>query len=159
LAPSAWAGGATKDTGSRASSTGKVEHAVRACANRSRRAAGLEGLRASGALAKAARLHARNMAVHGFFDHVDPQGRGPAERVAIFDSGNEFAFVGENIAAGYASARAACVGWMNSPGHRANILDPDYTHVGAGFARGGPYGRYYVQVFARAPGLDRSPAG
>ena len=128
----------------------KAERAIRGCANRRRRAAGLEPLQASGALGKAARLHARNMAADGFFDHTDPQGRGPAERVELFDGRNELTFVGENIAAGYGSVAEACGGWMNSSGHRANILDADYTHIGGGFARGGSYGRYYVQVFARA---------
>lgn len=128
----------------------KVESAIRRCANGNREAAGLQLLQASSVLDKAARLQARNMAAHGFFEHTDPQGRGPADRVAIFDGQHEFSFIGENIAAGYPSAHATCRGWMNSSGHRANILDSDYTHIGAGFARGGPYGRYYVQVFARA---------
>lgn len=132
-----------------------VERAIRGCANRNREAAGLEPLRASGVLGKAARLQARNMATQGFFSHEDPQGRGPAERVEIFDTRHEFFFVGENIAAGYPSAAATCQGWMQSSGHRANILDGDYTRIGAGFARGGPYGRYYVQVFARGQGAAR----
>jgi uncharacterized protein YkwD len=141
----------------RPASVAKVESGIRRCANGSREAAGLEPLQASGVLDKAARLQARNMAVHGFFEHTDPQGRDPAARVAIFDSRHEFSFVGENIAAGYPSVQSTCRGWMNSSGHRANILDSDYTHIGAGFARGGPYGRYYVQVFARAQPSPRLP--
>ena len=140
------------------SAVAKAERAIRGCANRNRRAAGLEPLRARGVLVKAARFHARNMASQGFFEHDDPQGRGPAERVELFDSQGEFAFVGENIAAGYGSVAKACQGWMNSSGHQANILGDEYTHIGGGFARGGPYGRYYVQVFARisrtAPGVE-----
>jgi uncharacterized protein YkwD len=131
------------------SAVAKAEHAIRGCANRKRRAAGLEPLRASGVLTKAARLHARNMATQGFFEHTDTQDRGPTERVELFDGQNEFAFVGENIAAGYGSVAEACQGWMNSSGHRANILGDQYTHIGGGFTRGGSYGRYYVQVFAR----------
>ena len=133
----------------KAASAAGIERAIRGCANRHREAAGLPPLRASGVLGKAARLHARNMAARGFFDHEDPQGRGPLERVEIFDTRHEFFFVGENIAAGYPSAAATCQGWMQSPGHRENILNGDYTRVGGGFARGGPYGRYYVQVFAK----------
>jgi len=134
---------------SKAASVAGVERAIRGCANRNRASAGLEPLRASGVLGKAARLHARNMVIDGFFDHEDPQGRGPLERVEIFDTRHEFFFVGENIAAGYLSAAVACKGWMQSPGHRENILNGDYTRIGAGFARGGSYGRYYVQVFAK----------
>lgn len=126
----------------------RVERGIRECVNRNRRAAGLPALTAAGPLNRAARLHARNMAREGFFDHTDPRGRGPAERVAVFDRAGRFPFVGENIGAGHRSAAAACSGWMNSSGHRRNILERAYTHVGAGFARGGPYGRYYVQVFA-----------
>jgi uncharacterized protein YkwD len=149
------------DPGARSgpASFARVERAIRACANRNRRAAGLDALSPSSVLDRAARLHARDMAVQGFFDHVDPQGRDPADRVAIFDGRHEFTFVGENIAAGYPSAQASCAGWMASPGHRANILEPDYTHLGAGFARGGPYGRYYVQVFARSNRFDLPPTG
>lgn len=133
-----------------AASIKKVESAIRRCANSRRAAIGLEALQASPVLGKAARLQAHDMAAQGFFEHTDPQGRDPADRVAIFDLQHEFSFVGENIAAGYPSPQSTCRGWMNSPGHRANILDSDYTYIGAGFARGGPYGRYYVQVFARA---------
>lgn len=55
----------------------------------------------------------------------------------------------ENIAAGQPSAASACRSWMDSPGHRANILG-NYNRIGLGFWSGGTYGRYYVQVFARA---------
>jgi uncharacterized protein YkwD len=125
----------------------KVATAIHECANRHRRAAGLAPLRRSGVLAAAARLQARNMARHRFFDHTDQLGRGPLERVQIFDRQRRFSLVGENIAAGYTSAAVACAGWMRSPGHRANILRASYTAIGGGFARGGEYGRYYVQVF------------
>ena len=124
-----------------------AERAIRGCANRNRRLHGLSPLAFARPLDRAARLQARNMARLGFFEHTDPLGRDPEDRVAIFDRGRRFTFVGENIAAGYRSAATACRGWMHSSGHRRNVLDPDYTHIGAGFARGGPYGRYYVQVF------------
>lgn len=135
-------------------SVSAIEQGIRECANRNRRARGIAPLSSGRSLNRAARLHARNMARHGFFDHTDPQGRGPTERVAIFDRSGRFAFVGENISAGYRSVAAACRGWIDSEGHRENILSSDYTHIGGGFARGGPYGRYYVQVFAA---LSSSP--
>lgn len=147
LPPAAGVPGAQADISE--SELAKVERAIRSCANSQRRAAGLRPLRASGVLSQAARLHARNMAVHRFFSHTDQRGRGPAERVEIFDSEGSFDFIGENIAAGYSSARLACRGWMNSPGHRANILREGFTSIGTGFARGGSLRRYYVQVFGR----------
>jgi uncharacterized protein YkwD len=56
--------------------------------------------------------------------------------------------IGENIAAGYANSDATCSGWMQSPGHRANILRPSYRYIGGGYAHGSRgYGRYYVQDF------------
>jgi uncharacterized protein YkwD len=92
----------------------------------------------------------------GFFDHVDPQGRSVDDRVAIFDQAQRFTYIGENIAAGCSSAAEACQGWMKSAGHRRNILDPDYTHIGGGFSTGGPYDRYYVQVFAATSSASSS---
>jgi uncharacterized protein YkwD len=123
-----------------------MERGIRGCANRERRARGLAPLALSTPLARAARLHARNMARLGFFDHTDPQGRGVGERVAIFDRAGRFTYIGENIAAGQSSAVSACESWIGSAGHRANILDPEFTQIGAGFAAGGVYRRYYVQV-------------
>lgn len=131
------------------SSRAGVEQAIRECANRNRNANGLQPLRADRVLNEAARLQARNMARLGFFSHTDPQGRGPEERVRIFDPEERFSYVGENIAAGYGSAHQACVGWKHSAGHRANILGRDYTYIGGGYAVGGPYRRYYVLVFAK----------
>jgi uncharacterized protein YkwD len=144
-----FAGAGPSAPGANASATvAAIEEGIRNCANRNRRARGLAPLASGVPLNRAAQLHAANMARRGFFDHTDPQGRGPSERVAIFDRGDRFHLVGENIGAGYDSAAAACRGWMGSPGHRRNVLNPDYTHIGGGFAHGGAYGRYYVQVLA-----------
>lgn len=139
-------GAAAADASATASKQGATA-AIRQCANSHRREAGLEPLRSSGILATAARLQARNMVRHRFFDHTDHLGRGPLERVEIFDRGGRFSLVGENIAAGYPSVAGTCAAWMRSAGHRANILRASYTSIGAGFAWGGEYGRYYVQVF------------
>ena len=147
-------GGDVPPDATASASVSTMERGIRDCANRNRRSRGISPLSSAGPLNRAARLHARSMARNGFFEHTDPRGRGPAERVAIFDGAGRFAFVGENIGAGYRSVAAACTGWVDSSGHRRNILDSDYTHVGGGFARGGPYGRYYVQVFAA---LSRAP--
>jgi uncharacterized protein YkwD len=120
----------------------RAEKRIRACANRQRRLHGIAPVRASRALGRAARLHARNMARRAFFRHDDPWGRSPGDRIALFSS-RPWSW-GENIAAGQRSARSACRAWMHSPGHRRNILDPGFKRVGGGFARGGPYGTYFV---------------
>ena len=125
-----------------------VEESIRDCANRERHERGLRQLKHDPALDAAARLHARRMLTRGFFDHEDPDGVGPADRVKRFAK-RRYVIVGENIAAGFDSTGATCRGWMNSPGHRANILRTSFTRVGAGYASGdSEYGRYYVQVFA-----------
>lgn len=128
---------------------GKAERQIAHCVDRKREQHGLPALRVSSAMTDAARYHARNMATQGFFDHIDRDGNGPAERVALFT--NRRWVVGENISAGYGSGREACRGWMNSSGHRANILDPRYDAFGVGFASGGSLGKYYVQVFGERP--------
>jgi uncharacterized protein YkwD len=133
----------------------KTERKIVRCANRERAERGIKKLKVGKALGKAARLHAKNMLRLGFFDHVDPRGRSPQDRVNIFQRGSWA--VGENIAAGYPDVKSTCEGWMDSPGHRANILNPAYTHIGGGYAEGRKnYGRYYVQVFGiKLPGLPR----
>jgi len=81
----------------------------------------------------------------GFFDHVDPQGRGPSDRVARV-SGRHWISVGEDIAAGFATPDLTCQRWNKA--HLANMLKRSYTHIGAGYATGPQgYHRYYVQVF------------
>ncbi len=132
-----------------ASSRSSKERAIRLCVNDERRARGLVPLQYDADLSRAARLHADDMRNQGFFDHQDPQGRGPSERVALFT--DRFFGAGENIYAGPRTASAACLDWMASPGHRANFLEPDYRFFGTGFAAGGRWGTYWVQDFAYAP--------
>lgn len=142
----AWAAGASVRTSSSA------EESIRDCANRARGERGMDRLKHDPALDSAARLHARRMLEQDFFDHEDPAGNGPADRVKRFAK-RRYVIVGENIAAGFDSAGATCRGWMRSRGHRANILRSSFTRIGAGYASGGgKYGRYYVQVFADVPG-------
>jgi uncharacterized protein YkwD len=126
----------------------RVEEQIRKCANKERAKAGLSPLAHNAILGKAARFHAKNMAKNDFFSHDDPQGRGPAQRIDIFGSWEAFAGVGENIAAGRNSVADTCADWMESAGHRKNILDPAFRAIGAGFAQGDTELRfYYTQVF------------
>ncbi|MGH2979727.1 MAG: CAP domain-containing protein [Solirubrobacterales bacterium] len=125
--------------------TAKAERLIRSCANRQRAKRVIPKLRPSRALGRAARAHARAMLRQGFFGHTDPRGRGPDDRVAALST-QRWSTVGENIAAGYATASETCVRWNKA--HLANMLKRSYTHIGAGYARGPRgYGRYYVQVF------------
>jgi uncharacterized protein YkwD len=128
-----------------------AEESIRDCANRERRERGLKHLKHDSALDAAARLHARRMRSKGFFDHEDPSGNGPADRVRRFAK-RRYVLVGENLAAGFDSTAVICREWMKSPTHRAVILRQSFSRVGAGYASGDSgYGRYYVQLLAAVP--------
>ena len=63
-------------------------------------------------------------------------------------AGITYSSAGENIAAGQSSPQNVMDSWMNSPGHRKNILNPDFEYIGVGLARGGSNGIYWAQEFA-----------
>ena len=113
--------------------------------NRERTGAGLPPLAADPHLARAAQAYSTDMAVRAFYSHTSPEGTQPWDRAAA--AGSTRRSIGENIACGQRSAAEVVEGWMNSPGHRANILKPGFTHIGVGFAGGGPAGTYWTQLF------------
>ncbi|MFJ9349908.1 CAP domain-containing protein [Streptomyces sp. NPDC101237] len=113
--------------------------------NRERTRAGLRPLAVDPHLAAAAQDYSTDMAVRDFYAHTSPEGTQPWDRAAA--AGSRRRTIGENIACGQRSAAEVVDGWMNSPGHRANILKPDFTHIGTGFAGGGRAGTYWTQVF------------
>ncbi|MFF1546160.1 CAP domain-containing protein [Streptomyces sp. NPDC058291] len=106
--------------------------------NEERTKVGCSPLAANSALSDLAGKFSDDMAARGFFDHTDPDGASPWDRAAkagISDLG------GENIARGQADAAAVMAAWMNSPGHKANILNCDFKTLGVGvhFGPGGPW--------------------
>lgn len=113
-----------------------------------RRAAGLRPLAADPRLTAAAQDHSADMAGRGFYAHTTPEGSEPWDRAAA--AGAAHRGIGENIACGQRTPAEVVRGWMNSPGHRANILKPDFTHLGVGYATGGPAGTYWTQLFGAA---------
>jgi hypothetical protein len=86
----------------------------------------------------AARAHSKDMRVKGYFEHNSPDGKTPWDRIKAAGYSQPGA---ENIAMGYATAKAVIDGWMNSPGHRANILNCKLKAVGIGveYGSGGPW--------------------
>lgn len=95
-----------------------------------------------------ARAHSEDMAARGFFEHENPDGLDPFERMA--NANITFNTAGENIHAnqGFADPAAIAVtGWMNSSGHRANILNGGFTHTGMGVAITPSNKYYFTQVF------------
>lgn len=113
-----------------------------------RAAAGLGPLAVDPLLTHAAQDHSTGMATRDFYAHTDPDGREPWDRARA--AGARHRGIGENIACGQRSAAEVVEGWMNSPGHRANILRPDFTHIGVGYATGGRSGTYWTQLFGMA---------
>ncbi|MFI9614199.1 CAP domain-containing protein [Streptomyces sp. NPDC052023] len=106
--------------------------------NDERAQAGCSPLAANSALAGLAGDYSEAMAEQGFFDHTDPSGRTPWDRAEAAGISN---LAAENIARGQADAAAVMEAWMNSPGHRANILNCDFKTLGVGvhYGSGGPW--------------------
>lgn len=92
---------------------------------------GLHPLQFNSSLNSAAQAHSNYMAEHGDLCHRCPPGSSPAYRARQY--GYRSGYVGENIAQGYRSADDVVTGWMNSSGHRENILNPNYRDMGIGF--------------------------
>ncbi|GAA3345680.1 hypothetical protein GCM10020358_53660 [Amorphoplanes nipponensis] len=114
----------------------KFEGEVTSLVNKERAKAGCAALKTDARLARAARAHSQNMATGNFFSHTDPQGRSSAQRV--LDAGYNWQRTGENIAAGQRTPAEVMTAWMNSSGHRANILNCAFKDLGVGVAtRGG----------------------
>ena len=99
-------------------------------------------------LAGVARGHATDMAVHDYFEHQDLAGQSPADRVRA--AGYSEKLVGENIAYGPKSVEEVVKGWLASPGHCQNIMDPHFVQMGIGLAPGhaARRGLFWVQVLA-----------
>lgn len=95
----------------------------------------------------AARKHSQDMAERNFFDHINPDGEDPFDRMAQAGY-TDYASAGENIAAGLADPAATVQGWLDSDGHCANMLNPQYRDFGVGFYEGaGDFNFYWTQTF------------
>lgn len=123
-----------------------AEDEVLELTNLERERRGCDPLRPNDQLHEAARAHSTDMAERNYFDHVSPEGSGPAERAT--DAGYD-AWAAENIAMGYPTAEDVVAGWMNSKGHRENILNCDFRAIGVGLAESSR-GNYWTQMFGYA---------
>ncbi|MFI5842742.1 CAP domain-containing protein [Catenuloplanes sp. NPDC051500] len=121
-----------------------LETQVVAQTNVERVKAGCTALTVAPALTEAARAHSTDMATFGYFSHTGRSGSTFTQRVAAAGYAKA---VGENIAWGYADAAGVMTGWMNSPGHRANILTCKATTIGVGVARDAQGTLYWTQEF------------
>lgn len=115
--------------------------------NQERRKAGVPDLKLSDKLTQIAYTKAKDMADKNYFSHDSPTYGSPFDMLKHF--GVSYSYAGENIAAGQKSAEEVMNSWMNSSGHKANILNKNYTELGVGFYRGGQYGTEWVQLFIK----------
>ena len=114
--------------------------------NAERAAAGCAPLTVDERLVAAARAHSADMAQRGYFHHTTPDGVEFDERIK--QAGFTFSSAAENIAYGYRDPESVMRGWMNSEGHRRNILNCRLTHIGVGLAYDANNRPYWTQDFA-----------
>lgn len=124
------------------SSTAAYEAEVVRLVNEERSKHGLAPLIQDWQLSRVARYKSQDMRDLGYFSHTSPTYGSPFDMMRSF--GISYRTAGENIAKGYQSPEAVVRGWMNSPGHRANILNSSYTHIGVGYVASG---NYWTQMF------------
>lgn len=117
--------------------------------NLERQKVGLPPLKLSSQLTSAAQSHAGDMARNNYFSHTGLNGSSMVDRAK--GTGYKYSALGENIAAGKATPEGTIRQWMNSSGHRANILNAKFTEIGFGYANApnSPYRHYWVQVFGK----------
>lgn len=111
--------------------------------NAERATVGLPALQWHDEATEVAWAHSVDMDVRDFFDHENPDGELPWDRLTA--AGVSYRSAGENIAWGYSSPDSVMTAWMNSDGHRANILRDGYTHIGIGVHSNGSI--WWTQVF------------
>lgn len=124
------------------STVSSYESEVIRLVNEIRQQNGLRPLAANWELSRVARYKSQDMRDNGYFSHNSPTYGTPFQMLSAF--GLSYRTAGENIAKGYASPQAVVNGWMNSSGHRANILKASYTQIGVGYV---PGGNYWTQLF------------
>ena len=122
---------------------------VLAFTNDARMAAGLSPLREERRLMRAAQVQSEQMGQLTMMDHVLPKAPLPKPADRLAEVRYPWAAYAENVAFGQPSAEAVVAAWMKSPGHRANILNPDYTELGVGYSVDVAGRPYYAQVFGR----------
>jgi uncharacterized YkwD family protein len=113
--------------------------------NKERTSRGLKALKADIPLSKGARLKSEDMRDNRYFSHTSPKYGSPFKMMTTL--GIKWQSAGENIASGYRTPESVVNGWMNSPGHRKNILSTKWGKIGVGYAKGGKSGHYWTQWF------------
>lgn len=123
------------------------EQQVFTLVNKERAARGLQLLTYNTEVARVARIKSQDMINKGYFSHTSPTYGSPFNMMENF--GIRFSNGGENIAYGQRTAQEVMTGWMNSAGHRANILSGSYTQIGVGVAKASNGTLYWTQLFIK----------
>lgn len=121
-----------------------IEKQVVELTNQERAKHGLNALQMDQPLMAAAREKSQDMQVNNYFSHTSPTFGSPFDRLKAL--GISYKLAGENIAKGQTSAAQVVEAWMNSEGHRANILNKDFTHIGVGYVK---QGHVWTQQFIK----------
>lgn len=121
-----------------------AERAMLTMVNEEREKRGFKKLVVSSKLRELSRVYAKDMFARGYFSHYNPEGQSSFDRME--KANISFSAAGENLALA-PNVELAHQGLMNSPGHKANILSPDFGKVGIGVIDGGIYGEMFVQEF------------
>lgn len=123
---------------------GSDEQVILNLVNEARKNAGLFELKADSEIMKVAEVKAQDMEDNNYFSHTSPTYGSPFDMLKSF--GVSYKSAGENIA-GHSTAKNAFEAWMDSPGHRANILNSSYNYTGIGVVESDRYGKMLVQMF------------
>ncbi len=126
---------------------GAYEQQVADLVNKERAAVGLPALKVNTQLAGVAEKKAEDLRDKNYFDHNSPTYGSPFDMMKQF--GIKYSTAGENIAKGQRTPSDVMNGWMNSPGHKANIMNANYTEIGVGYVTDSNGGTYWVQMFIR----------
>ncbi|NOR88911.1 MAG: hypothetical protein GQ524_01530 [Anaerolineales bacterium] len=131
------------------SGNGSLESSLIQLINQERQSRGIGTLSQQSQLAAAARIHSEDMACNDFVSHTGSDGSLPWDRARA--QGYSYSAIAENIFAGSSSAQSIFNGWMNSSGHRDNMLNPTYTEIGVGYRywADSTYRAYTTAVFAK----------
>lgn len=123
-------------------SVSAIEQEVLTLTNAEREKAGLAPLQFDEKLVESARAKSKDMSVNQYFSHTSPTYGSPFDQMQSF--GVTYRAAAENIASGQRTPKEVVQAWMNSPGHRQNILTPHFTHIGIGYDQNG---NYWTQQF------------
>nr|WP_201716271.1 CAP domain-containing protein [Rossellomorea arthrocnemi] len=132
----------TEQTSEQSGQLSQFEQQVVELTNQERAKQGLPALKVDTELSKVAREKSRDMQANNYFSHTSPTYGSPFDMMKQF--GIEYSSAGENIAMGQKTPEEVVQAWMNSEGHRKNIMSSNYTHIGVGYVENG---NYWTQQF------------